>query len=141
MACVAREPEITRELLHDWLARDAAGENGLVVLEARAADIARFALAQVVWQDAGRAAWQAWTQLRDATTTAQFVSAFEALANAMPDLGSWLPDWNADKGELDEFAEYIECPRCHMRSYHPKDIEHGYCGNCHEFTTKAKVGT
>ena len=21
-----------------------------------------------------------------------------------------------------------------MASYHPKDIEHGYCGNCHEYT-------
>jgi len=22
-----------------------------------------------------------------------------------------------------------------MTSYHPKDIEHGYCGNCHDFTS------
>jgi hypothetical protein len=26
------------------------------------------------------------------------------------------------------------CPVCHMTSYHPKDVEYGYCGNCHEFT-------
>ena len=29
------------------------------------------------------------------------------------------------------------CPRCGMRSYHPKDIEHGYCGECHDFTGTA----
>jgi hypothetical protein len=29
----------------------------------------------------------------------------------------------------------ITCPRCNMTSYHPEDIRHGYCGNCHAFTT------
>jgi hypothetical protein len=28
----------------------------------------------------------------------------------------------------------IICPRCGTRSFHPKDIEHGYCGSCHDFT-------
>jgi len=28
----------------------------------------------------------------------------------------------------------ITCPVCKMTSYHPKDIEHGYCGNCHDYT-------
>jgi hypothetical protein len=28
----------------------------------------------------------------------------------------------------------ITCPVCAMTSYHPKDIEHGYCGNCHDYT-------
>ncbi len=27
------------------------------------------------------------------------------------------------------------CPRCGRTSYHPKDIEHRYCGNCHAFTS------
>jgi len=26
------------------------------------------------------------------------------------------------------------CPRCQMTSHHPKDIEEGYCGNCHDWT-------
>jgi hypothetical protein len=26
------------------------------------------------------------------------------------------------------------CPKCGMTSYHPKDVEHGYCGNCHDWT-------
>lgn len=26
------------------------------------------------------------------------------------------------------------CPRCGMTSYHPKDVEEGYCGNCHAWT-------
>lgn len=27
----------------------------------------------------------------------------------------------------------IKCMTCQMRSYHPKDVEHRYCGNCHKF--------
>jgi len=27
----------------------------------------------------------------------------------------------------------IECPKCGMESYHAKDIQHRYCGNCHQF--------
>lgn len=26
------------------------------------------------------------------------------------------------------------CPRCGRTSYHPHDVEHGYCGACHAFT-------
>lgn len=26
------------------------------------------------------------------------------------------------------------CPRCRATSHHPKDEEHGYCGQCHDFT-------
>ncbi len=26
------------------------------------------------------------------------------------------------------------CPQCGMVSHNPADAEHGYCGNCHEFT-------
>jgi len=29
----------------------------------------------------------------------------------------------------------ITCPECGMTSYHPKDIEYGYCGNCHAYTS------
>lgn len=25
------------------------------------------------------------------------------------------------------------CPNCFMVSFHPKDLEQKYCGNCHEF--------
>jgi hypothetical protein len=28
------------------------------------------------------------------------------------------------------------CPACHRTSYHPEDVRHKYCGNCHEFFTK-----
>lgn len=27
----------------------------------------------------------------------------------------------------------ITCPQCGMTSYHPKDVEHRYCGNCHQY--------
>ena len=33
----------------------------------------------------------------------------------------------------------ITCPKCRMTSYHPEDVKHGYCGNCHEFTSEVKV--
>ena len=26
------------------------------------------------------------------------------------------------------------CPRCGMTSHHPRDVEEGYCGNCHGWT-------
>ncbi len=27
----------------------------------------------------------------------------------------------------------ITCLRCHMTSWHPQDVQHLYCGNCHEY--------
>lgn len=29
----------------------------------------------------------------------------------------------------------VTCPVCGMTSYHPDDVQHGYCGNCHDFTS------
>jgi len=29
----------------------------------------------------------------------------------------------------------ITCPECAMTSYNPNDIRHGYCGNCHRYTS------
>jgi ribosomal protein L37E len=31
-------------------------------------------------------------------------------------------------------AESITCPRCGRTSWHPRDIEEGYCGHCHDWT-------
>lgn len=28
----------------------------------------------------------------------------------------------------------ITCPKCGLTSYNPNDIEHGYCGFCHDWT-------
>ncbi len=33
----------------------------------------------------------------------------------------------------------ITCPICGLTSYHPKDIEHGFCGNCHLFRDDISV--
>ncbi len=30
--------------------------------------------------------------------------------------------------------ECFQCPECGKKSYHPADIENGYCGYCHDFT-------
>lgn len=50
------------------------------------------------------------------------------------------PDWRPDTKRwggvrAGENAPSITCPQCRKTSYHPKDIEHGYCGYCHEYTT------
>lgn len=29
----------------------------------------------------------------------------------------------------------ITCPRCGKTSHHPDDVRHGYCGNCHDWTS------
>jgi ribosomal protein S27AE len=44
----------------------------------------------------------------------------------------------ADRQASDEPS--YKCPICGMISYHPRDIEHGYCGRCHAFTA-AKEAT
>jgi hypothetical protein len=28
------------------------------------------------------------------------------------------------------------CPVCCLTSYHPEDVEHGYCGSCHAYTAE-----
>lgn len=34
----------------------------------------------------------------------------------------------------------ITCPRCGMTSFHPTDIEQGYCGNCNWWTSDPILG-
>lgn len=36
----------------------------------------------------------------------------------------------------DTSEQIFTCGKCGMVSHHPKDAEHGYCGNCHEYTGK-----
>lgn len=36
-------------------------------------------------------------------------------------------------------AASIKCPQCALTSYHPKDIEHRFCGNCHMFHHQMKT--
>lgn len=35
----------------------------------------------------------------------------------------------------------IVCPRCRRVSYHPRDIEQGYCGYCHWWTSDPHLGS
>lgn len=30
----------------------------------------------------------------------------------------------------------ITCPKCNATSYHPRDIAEGYCGICHDWTSR-----
>lgn len=32
-------------------------------------------------------------------------------------------------------GDSITCPICAMTSHHPTDVEMGYCGNCHAYTS------
>lgn len=34
---------------------------------------------------------------------------------------------------MPDLSPSITCPMCGMVSYHPKDIEHRYCGKCHAY--------
>lgn len=34
--------------------------------------------------------------------------------------------------QINETLAY-QCPRCHRVSYNPHDLEHRYCGACHQF--------
>lgn len=45
------------------------------------------------------------------------------------------PDLTKNGFELVETngQQGIKCLDCGLTSYHPKDIEHKYCGNCHKF--------
>ena len=36
-------------------------------------------------------------------------------------------------GKNENGEQYIKFLFCGMKSYHPKDVEHKYCGNCHKF--------
>jgi hypothetical protein len=56
---------------------------------------------------------------------------FTGKATVRMRLGDPNPDLEAALGP---HVAPFTCPRCHMTSYHPKDAEHGYCGNCHAFT-------
>ncbi len=35
--------------------------------------------------------------------------------------------------EIIEDGKAIKCLNCGLTSWHPKDVQHRYCGNCHEF--------
>jgi ribosomal protein S27AE len=36
----------------------------------------------------------------------------------------------------DKIVTAIKCPRCGMVSAHPEDVREGYCGNCHDWTSR-----
>lgn len=43
--------------------------------------------------------------------------------------------WGADGQDLKPLAvPSFTCPVCGATSYHPKDVEQGYCGRCHGWT-------
>ena len=63
----------------------------------------------------------------------------EAMRAAMLRAGCVLPRWSRGplEGPTGERRPSFRCPVCGTRSFHPKDVEHGYCGRCHDWTGKA----
>jgi hypothetical protein len=39
----------------------------------------------------------------------------------------------------DKVTAFYKCPVCQAISYHPQDIEYGYCGRCNDFTGKLQM--
>lgn len=39
---------------------------------------------------------------------------------------------------IQDGRDTIKCLVCNMTSWHPKDVEYLYCGNCHKFHAKVK---
>lgn len=33
-------------------------------------------------------------------------------------------------------AQAAACPRCGLTSHHPNDVAEGYCGHCHDWTSR-----
>jgi hypothetical protein len=48
------------------------------------------------------------------------------------------PDWHQPNHTTIENLKIpsITCPVCVRTSYNPNDIKEGYCGACHDYTTK-----
>jgi len=42
--------------------------------------------------------------------------------------------------EMTEESSYT-CPACGMTSYHPEDVRHEYCGNCHKTRSEVEAGS
>lgn len=49
--------------------------------------------------------------------------------------GEFEPLWGVQTFEMveDRGSTGIKCLRCGRTSFHPQDVEHRYCGHCHEF--------
>lgn len=52
--------------------------------------------------------------------------------------GNWKAYLEAEKRKKEPSARSITCPQCGRTSWHPKDVEHGWCGNCYAFTTPGR---
>lgn len=68
--------------------------------------------------------------LNEHTRTAQVVDAGELLPLAFASL-KLRQAGEERRATLPQAS--ITCPRCRLTSYNPNDIEHKYCGNCHQF--------
>lgn len=47
---------------------------------------------------------------------------------------NWKDSREALRHRDEPSARKITCPECGMTSWHPKDVEEGWCGNCHKRT-------
>jgi hypothetical protein len=48
--------------------------------------------------------------------------------------------WPRTKQVEVSFEVLFTCPDCKRTSYHPEDVKHQYCGNCHTFPENRRNG-
>jgi ribosomal protein L37E len=71
--------------------------------------------------------WQRQAVTRSSEDSARAQRSRDKLLEAIDDL----------LGEISERSpESIVCPQCERRSYNPQDVIEGYCGFCHDWTSK-----
>jgi hypothetical protein len=65
----------------------------------------------------------------------------EGLARSFMELANTInrdnPNWTPYSGFVD--GPSLTCPHCKRTSYHPEDVKHSYCGNCHLFLNEHGV--
>ena len=81
--------------------------------------------------------------LDDATTQDQLREILAVLATFRPQVRGAVLQSAADE-ELQRIMDAadrgrpasVTCPRCGRISYHPDDVASGYCGHCHDWTSR-----
>lgn len=63
----------------------------------------------------------------------------KAVAEIVAELRGTIAQLTALRAALVEVGGFC-CPRCTAISFHPKDVEHGYCGRCHDWTGEPRHG-
>jgi len=91
-------------------------------------------------ETAALAARHGWSRADNGTldeTDAAVAAIMPGIEKALEELLGW-PSLQGGAGEPGSPAwavplRSVRCPKCHKVSYHPPDVDEGYCGWCHAF--------